>query len=65
MDYKKYSDKKNELSSHKIPWRLLSNEEREEIIEDAKKKKEERQRLDNIKKADIIAGKQRTIDNSW
>lgn len=64
-EYRKYSKKSNQLQSYKTPWRLLSDEEKEEIVENAKKKKEERQRLDNLKAADIIAGRQRTVDNSW
>jgi predicted Fe-S protein YdhL (DUF1289 family) len=63
--YKKFGKKSNELSSYKIPWRLLSDEEKEEIVANAKKKKEERQRLENIKNADIIAGRQKTVLNSW
>lgn len=58
--------KKNErLSSYKTPWRLLTEEEKEKIINNAANNKEEKQRLENIKSADIITGKQRTIDNSW
>lgn len=64
-EYKKYSKKSNELRSYKTPWRLLSDEEKEEIVAKAAKKKEELQRLENIKQADIIAGKQRTMENSW
>lgn len=62
---KKYSKKSNQLQSYKIPWRLLSDEEKEEIMENAKKKKDELQRLENLKLADIIAGKQKTVLNSW
>lgn len=63
--YKKYSKKSNELSSYRTNWRLLSDEEKEEIVEKAAKKKEEKLRLDNIKAADIIAGRQKTQENSW
>lgn len=64
-EYKKYSKKSNELQSYKTPWRLLSDEEKEEIVEKAKVKKEELLRLENIKKADVISGRQKTMENSW
>lgn len=64
-EYKKFKNKFNDLRSYRTPWRLLSEEEKAEIIEKAEKRKEEQKRLENIKKADIIAGKQKTIDNSW
>lgn len=64
-EYKKFGDKSNKLQSYKIPWRLMSDDEKEEIKKNAAKKKEELQRLENIKQADIIAGKQRTMENSW
>lgn len=64
LSYKKYN-KDNKLQSYKTPWRLLSDEEKAEIVENAKKKKEELQRLENIKQADIIAGRQKTVLNSW
>lgn len=63
-EYKKYS-KDNKLQSYKTPWRLLTDEEKEEIMENAKKKKDELQRLENLKAADIITGKQKTQENSW
>lgn len=63
-EYKKYS-KDNKLQSYKTPWRLMTDEEKKEIVEKATKKKEEKLRLDNIKAADIIAGKQKTQENSW
>ena len=63
--YKKYGKKSNQLQSYKTPWRLLTDEEKEEIVENANKRKEEKLRLDNIKAADIIAGRQKTQENSW
>lgn len=63
--YKEYKKKFNGVDSHRTPWRLLTKEEKEEIMEKAKKKKEEKQRLDNLKAADIIAGRQKTQENSW
>lgn len=62
MEYKKYNKKSNELQSYKTPWRLLSDEEKEEIVTKAVKKKEELLRLENIKKADVISGRQKTVD---
>lgn len=64
-EYRKYSKKSNELQSYKIPWRLLSKEEKEDIMNNAKKKKEELLRLENLKKAEIISGRQRTMENCW
>lgn len=64
-EYKKFGSKSNELQGYKMPWRLLSDDEKKEIVEKSKKKKEELQRLENLKKADIIAGKQRTMENCW
>lgn len=61
-EYKKYSKKSGELQSYRTPWRLLSDEEKEEIKANADKKKEELLRLENIKKADIISGRQKTVD---
>lgn len=65
MNYegKKKFEKKPE--QHRTPWRLLTDEEKEEIMEKSAKKKEEAQRKENKKIADIIMGKQRTQDNSW
>lgn len=65
VEYKKFGSKSNELQSYKTPWRFLSDEEKEEIKKNADKKKEELLRLENIKKADIISGKQKTQENSW
>jgi len=64
-EYKKFDKKSNELQSHRTPWRLLTDEEKEEIVAKANKKKEEKQRLENIKNADIITGRQKTQENSW
>lgn len=64
-EYKKFGDKSNKLQSYKIPWRLMSDDEKEEIKKNADKKKEELLRLENIKKADIISGRQKTQENSW
>lgn len=63
-EYKNYK-KSNQLQSYRTPWRLMTDEEKKEIVENAKKKKEEKQRLDNLKAADIIAGRQKTQENSW
>jgi len=64
-EYKKFGDKSNKLQSYKIPWRLMSDDEKEEIKKNATKKREELLRLENIKKADIISGRQKTQENSW
>lgn len=64
-EYKKFGDKSNKLQGYKTPWRLMSDDEKEEIKKNADKKKEELLRLENIKKADIIAGRQKTQENSW
>lgn len=57
--------KDNRLSSYRTNWRLLSDEEKEEIKIKAVKKREEQLRLENIKKADIIAGRQKSILTAW
>lgn len=49
----------------RIPWDRLSQEEKDEIVENAKKRKEEEQRKANKKAADIMIGTQRTMENSW
>ena len=54
---------KNEM--YKTPWNRLSEEEKQEIIEKSKIRKEEEDRKKNRKIADIILGRQRTVDNSW
>lgn len=55
--------KKNDgLSSYRTPWRLMTEEEKKEIIDNSVKRKEEKQKLENIKNADIITGKQKTVD---
>lgn len=62
-DGKKKFEKKFEV--RRTPWRLLTDEEKEEIMEKSTKKKEEAQRKENQKIADIILGKQRTNENAW
>lgn len=46
-------------------WCRLTQEEQMEIIEKSNIKKEDAQRKKNKIIADIMLGKQRTIDNSW
>ncbi len=60
-----YGYNKNITIKTKIPWNRLTKAEQEEIINNANKRKEEKQRLDNIKNADIITGRQKTQENSW
>lgn len=44
---------------------MWNPKEKEEIVEKAKVKKEELLRLENIKKADVIIGRQKTQENIW
>lgn len=60
-----YGYNKNITIKTKIPWNRLTKAEKEEIINNSNKRKEEKQRLDNIKNADIITGRQKTQENSW
>lgn len=46
-------------------WDRLSEDEKKEIKAKAAKKREDKERLDNIKAVDIMTGRQRTLDNSW
>lgn len=50
---------------YRTPWSRMTEDEKEEIIEKVKKRKEEAQRKKNILAADVMRGKQKTIDNSW
>lgn len=61
----KHKQQQNAVIKTQIYWDRLTKDEKEDIINNAKKRKEEKQRLDNIKNADIIAGKQKIIDNAW
>jgi predicted Fe-S protein YdhL (DUF1289 family) len=54
---------KSEL--YREQWKNLSQEEKDEIVERSKKRKEEEQRKLNRKTADIMMGRQRTQDNCW
>lgn len=60
MNEKKFEKKFDEV--RRTPWRLLSDEEKQEIMDKSAKKKEEAQRKENKKIADIIMGKQKTQD---
>lgn len=62
---KEYIDiNKKKVVEHKTSWRLMSSEEKEDIKKNADEKRKELQRKENIKKADIITGKQKTVD-AW
>lgn len=57
-------DNKKDAMEHKTSWRLMSSEEKEDIKKNAEEKRKELQRKENIKKADIMTGKQKTVD-AW
>jgi predicted Fe-S protein YdhL (DUF1289 family) len=63
-DHKKKKDFEQK-STFRVPWDRLSQAEKDEIMEKAKLRREEEQRKLNRKTADIMMGKQRTVDNSW
>lgn len=63
-----YSKNKNEYRKtefYRTPWNQLSQEEKDEIVEKAKLRREEEQRRINKKIAAIMLGVQRTQENSW
>ncbi len=57
-------NKKKDVVEHNTSWRLMSSEEKEDIKKNAEEKRKELQRKENIKKADIMTGKQKTVD-AW
>jgi len=63
INRKKFEKKFDEV--RRTPWRLLTDEEKKEIMEKSAKKKEEVQHKENKKIADIIMGRQKTQDNAW
>lgn len=64
-DYSGKSMKFEKKDMYRTPWSRMTEDEKEEIIEKVKKRKEEAQRKKNILAADVMRGKQKTIDNSW
>lgn len=64
-DYSGKSMKFEKKDMYKTPWSRMSEDEKKEIIEKSKIRKEEEDRKKNILAADVIIGKQRTVDNSW
>lgn len=46
-------------------WRTMSEEEKDEIKENAEKKRLELEKKRLQKEADILSGKQMTIDKAW
>jgi predicted Fe-S protein YdhL (DUF1289 family) len=63
--HKKTGNYENKQQTFRVPWSRLSQKEKDAIMEKSKLKKEEEQRKLNKKAADIMMGRQRTIDNSW
>jgi hypothetical protein len=64
-EHKKKKDFEPKVPTFKVPWSRLSQEEKDEIIEKAKIRKEEEDRKKNQRLADIILGRQRTQDTAW
>lgn len=64
-EHKKKSMKYEKSEMYRTKWEQLSQEEKDEIVEKARIRKEEEDRKKNRKIADIMMGKQRTQENSW
>jgi predicted Fe-S protein YdhL (DUF1289 family) len=64
-EHKKKNMKFEKSELYREQWKNLSQEEKDEIVERSKKRKEEEQRKLNRKTADIMMGRQRTQDNCW
>lgn len=58
-DYSGKSMKYEKKDMYKTPWRNLSEDEKKDIIEKSKIRKEEEDRKKNRKIADIMMGKQK------
>lgn len=68
MSNEKYEKKDKVYDRNKprnVPWRLMSDEEKDEIRRKALLKKAEAMMKESKKKDEINAGRQRTQFNSW